>query len=209
MAAKRHRAASPAAGGPVQVLWTGAETIHGAAISRFGVTMSRDGKTTALVRESFAQPPEVWAGPIGAWRQVTTDNRNAHPSGARQEPALEERRLHRPGLAALSPKDYDASTQVSDGGLRPRWSRGVVTPELAGHVRQCDSARQPGVFRLLSQLPRQLRPGRDVSPRANVKDFGYGDLRDILSGRGSRSLHTRPGGQHADRRRPAGATAAT
>ena len=44
--------------------------------------------------------------------------------------------------------------------------------------------------------------------RANVKDFGYGDLRDILAGV-DEVVKTPPGGRGPRSASPAGATAAT
>src|SRR5262249_16317817 len=55
--------------------WSGDESI-GADMPGFALTvsMSADGKATAQVRESFAAPPEVWAGPVGEWKQLTHGN---------------------------------------------------------------------------------------------------------------------------------------
>ena len=78
------------AGSEVQLQWTGAEKVHGARDFDFGFTVTRDGKTSAVVRESYAQPPEIWAGPIGAWRQITTANRDVHPIWRGTQSALEE-----------------------------------------------------------------------------------------------------------------------
>ena len=59
--------------GQITTLWTGAESI--AAESRHRVSIAGDEKTSALVRQSFLQPPEIWAGPLGAWEQLTHANR--------------------------------------------------------------------------------------------------------------------------------------
>src|ERR1043166_9138745 len=44
------------------------------------VSMSDDGKVAAAVRSSFATAPEVWAGGIGDWKQITQRNKNAKPA---------------------------------------------------------------------------------------------------------------------------------
>src|SRR5205823_141583 len=50
-------------------MWKGAEGLH--AFGNFpDLTMSKDAKTAAAVRSSFEAPPEVWAGPIGEWKQL-------------------------------------------------------------------------------------------------------------------------------------------
>jgi len=42
--------------------------------------------TAALIRESFQKPPEVFAGPIGGWSQLSRSNERIHASwsGARK-----------------------------------------------------------------------------------------------------------------------------
>src|SRR5205085_1089442 len=89
----------------VKTLWTGAETIS--RTGGVGLSLSRDGQTSAVVRHSFEHPPEVWAGPLGEWRQITNIN------------------------APLRPGSYGQGEEFT---------------------------------------------------RANVKDFGHGDLHDILAG---------------------------
>ena len=43
------------------------------------VSVATDGVTSAVVRSSFAHPYEVWAGPIGSWKQLTSDNQSLQP----------------------------------------------------------------------------------------------------------------------------------
>src|SRR5437588_6127470 len=61
----------------IKTLWTGAETIS--RTNGVGLSLSSDGRMTAVVRHSFAQPPEVWAGPLGEWRQITNINAALRP----------------------------------------------------------------------------------------------------------------------------------
>src|SRR5262249_53520731 len=58
--------------GHLESLWKGDETI-GAEL-RNSISVAADGKTTALVRQTFEQPPEVWTGAIGSWTQRTRAN---------------------------------------------------------------------------------------------------------------------------------------
>src|SRR5947208_6336665 len=57
----------------VRTIWKGAEDLH--AFGNFpNFAVSKDGKFAAGERSSFETPPEIWAGPIGEWRQLTTNN---------------------------------------------------------------------------------------------------------------------------------------
>src|SRR5712672_843397 len=57
----------------VRTIWNGAEHIH--AFGNFpNFALSNDGKFAATVRSSYNSPPEVFAGPLGEWRQLTNNN---------------------------------------------------------------------------------------------------------------------------------------
>src|SRR5579872_2656962 len=55
----------------VSNLWRGAEIIT-AGLWNPNISVSSDGTHSAVIRSSFSTPPEVWAGAIGQWKQVTT-----------------------------------------------------------------------------------------------------------------------------------------
>src|SRR5262249_10825424 len=56
-----------------RTLWKGPEGIH--AFGNFpDFDLSKDGKFAAAVRETYNSPPEVFAGPVGEWRQLTSNN---------------------------------------------------------------------------------------------------------------------------------------
>jgi dipeptidyl aminopeptidase/acylaminoacyl peptidase len=180
----------PAAGGPVQVLWTGPESIHGAADFSLGLTMSRDGKTTALSRESFEQPPEVWAGPIGTWRQVTTDNRDAHPTwGETKNLRWKSDEFTVQGWL-IYPKDYDPSKKYPMVVYVHGGPEGVVTPSYPDTFGDATVLGSQGYFVFYPNF-RGSAGQAEAFTAANVKDYGYGDLRDILSGL-TEVLHTVP-----------------
>src|SRR5205807_1399589 len=62
----------------VATIWKGAENIH--AFGNFpNFAISEDGKFAAAGRSSYETPPEIWAGPIGEWRQLTTNNAAVSP----------------------------------------------------------------------------------------------------------------------------------
>jgi dipeptidyl aminopeptidase/acylaminoacyl peptidase len=56
-----------------QTIWKGPEGIH--AFGNFpDFSLSSDGKLAAAELSSYNSPPEVFAGPLGEWRQLTNNN---------------------------------------------------------------------------------------------------------------------------------------
>ena len=51
-------------------VWKGPETLS-LGWWNHGLSVARDGKTTATLRETFSACPEVWAGAMGEWKQIT------------------------------------------------------------------------------------------------------------------------------------------
>src|SRR5207245_5476451 len=68
----------------VRTIWKGPEDLH--AFGNFpNFAVSKDGKFAAAERSSFETPPEVWAGPIGEWRQLTRNNAALSPTWGKAE----------------------------------------------------------------------------------------------------------------------------
>jgi dipeptidyl aminopeptidase/acylaminoacyl peptidase len=65
-------------------LWRGAESIHAAGFG-LGISLARDGRTSAVTRNSFERAPEVYAGAIGSWAALTHANSLQHPSWGKVE----------------------------------------------------------------------------------------------------------------------------
>ncbi len=168
------------AAGKIQTLWKGAETLS-AGGWRGGVSLARDGRTCAVIVQSFSQPPEVWAGPIGEWRQLTRVNRDAHRNWGKSESIHWSNDGFRLQGWLTYPVDYDPSrkyplvVQVHGGPAsmaHPAWPRPFLDfTILSGQ----------GYF-VLRPNPRGSFGTGEAFTRANVKDFGYGDFRDILAG---------------------------
>jgi len=56
-----------------RTIWKGSEGIH--AFGNFpNFALSDDGNFAAIVRSTYNSPPEVFAGPIGEWHQLTDNN---------------------------------------------------------------------------------------------------------------------------------------
>jgi dipeptidyl aminopeptidase/acylaminoacyl peptidase len=168
--------------GKIVTLWTGAEVVTASGWPGLpSVSLSADGKSSAVVRHSFQQPPEVWAGPIGNWKQVTQANRDARPSWGEAKSI----RWTSDGLAIqgwlVYPKDYDPKRRypmvvVVHGG--PSWMHRSAWPSASFDYAELSAA---GYFVLLPNPRGSFGQGQAFT-RANVKDFGHGDFRDILAG---------------------------
>jgi dipeptidyl aminopeptidase/acylaminoacyl peptidase len=168
----------------ISPLWSGPETLSvlpSAGTRNPAVSLARDGQTCALIRESGTLPPEVWAGPIGAWRQITHSNDPAHPNWGKEESIHWSNDGFNIQGWLTYPIDYNPTrryplvVQVHGGPgsvARPRWPITFFDFTLLSHV---------GYF-VLRPNPRGSFGQGEAFTRANVKDFGYGDLRDILAG---------------------------
>lgn len=167
--------------GKVKTLWKGDEDVH--AFGNFpNFALSRDGAFSAVVRSSYQQAPEVWAGPIGRWHKLTDNNREQRPAWG-QAQSLE---WANDGFSVqgwlLPPKEVQPGRRypmvvLIHGGpawmARPEWPAEfpLTAPMLASQ----------GYF-VLEPNPRGSYGQGEAFTQANVKDFGGGDLRDILAG---------------------------
>jgi dipeptidyl aminopeptidase/acylaminoacyl peptidase len=168
----------------VRTIWKGSEGIH--AFGNFpNFALSRDGKIATAVRGDYNTPPEVWAGPIGNLRQLTTNNSALPMTWGKAESVdwtndgfniqgwLIPPQKIEPG------KKYPMVVFVHGG------PSGVTTSEWpagAGMSRAIIAALSANGYFVLLPNPRgSYGQGEDFT-RANVKDFGGGDLRDIMAG---------------------------
>jgi dipeptidyl aminopeptidase/acylaminoacyl peptidase len=172
-----------AKGGAMQTIWTGEETARPASdfwVSTATTTSSASDKVTvAIVRQSANVPSEIWAGPIGQWKQLTTLNAAIKPAWG------EMRNIHwmngttRVQGWLMLPKDFDPQKKYPlivnvHGGpsaaCGSRWDPGTMGPQSAlGYFALCPN-------------PRGSYGQGEAFTQGNVKDFGGGDFRDIMAG---------------------------
>ncbi len=167
--------------GKVETLWRGLETISTGSAWDFGISLATDGKSCALVRQSFQEPPEIWAGEIGAWKQVTHLNGNIRPEWGKSESIHWQSDGMEIQSWLLYPVNYDPS------------KRYPMVVSVHGGPGAAEKPAWPGPFFDLALLseegyfvffpnPRGSFGSGEAFTAANVKDFGYGDFRDILAG---------------------------
>jgi dipeptidyl aminopeptidase/acylaminoacyl peptidase len=135
----------------------------------------------ALVRSSFDSPPEVWAGDLMNLKQITHINDAAKPVWGRAESVeWENEGFHVQGWLLL-PAHYDPAKKYP------------LIVEVHGGPSSAVVPRWPGVgygpvpfsaldYFVLMPNPRGSYGEGEKFTQANRKDFGYGDLRDILAG---------------------------
>ena len=157
--------------------WRGEETV-----TAFGyMTFSSDGAQSAVIRQSASHPPEVWAGDNGAWQQITHANADLHPDWGEFKSLRWTSDNFTVQGWLMYPANYDPHKRYSmvvmvHGG--PALGVGSTWPGIFFNPTALSKA---GYFVLLPN-PRGSYGMGEAFTRANVKDFGYGDLRDILAG---------------------------
>jgi len=167
-----------------RTIWKGPEGIH--AFGNFpNFALSKDGKVAAAVRSTYNSPPEVFAGPLGKWSQLTNNNAALKASwGEAESIEWTNEQLNIQGWlvppAKIEPgKKYPMVVLIHGG------PSGVTTsewPASFGMSRAIIAALSMRGYYVLLPNPRgSYGQGEDFT-RANVKDFGGGDLRDDLAG---------------------------
>jgi dipeptidyl aminopeptidase/acylaminoacyl peptidase len=148
------------------------------------VSLARDGNTSAVVRQSFSSAPEVWAGEVGKWKQITHRNRDLHPAWGKSislqwkvDGETVQGWLTYP-LNFDPAKKYPLVVRVHGG---PSWA---VVPQWPEEWAFYMAMPSQGYF-LLQPNPRGSYGQGEQFTSANVKDFGYGDFRDIMGGVGA------------------------
>lgn len=166
--------------GSVHRLWRGAESVrHGGDYGN--CAFARDGGTAALIQSSWNQPPEIWAGPIGHWRQITHANDSLRPQWGRFESIVWNNGGHRVQGWLLYPAHFDPARHYPlivsvHGG-----PAGCRMPEWPSTHFDMSVMSALGYFVFFPNARGSYGEG-EAFTRANIKDLGGGDLRDILSG---------------------------
>jgi len=167
-------------GSVLQTLWTGEELAHPAGDAwSSGRSVTLDKSVTAIVRQSASAPPEVWAGPIGKWKQLTHINADLKPAWGEMHNIHWTNSTTRVQGWLMLPKDFVPGKQYPlvvnvHGGpssaCASRWDEGGMGPLSAmGYFALCPN-------------PRGSYGQGEAFTQSNVKDFGGGDFRDIMAG---------------------------
>ena len=168
----------------VRTVWHGAEGLH--AFGNFpDFALSADGKVAAAVRSAYDTPPEVWVGAVGQWDQVTHNNASLTPSWGKAENLEWTNENFNIQGWLLAPSKVESDKKYPLVVLIHGGPSSVTTPDWpagAGMSRAIIAALSARGYYVLLPNPRgSYGQGEDFT-RANVKDFGGGDLHDTLAG---------------------------
>jgi dipeptidyl aminopeptidase/acylaminoacyl peptidase len=173
----------------IDSLWRGQELVS-AGLWGPNLSLAHDGKNSAVTRSSFSDPPEIWAGPIGYWRQLTHVNAAVKPAWGQAKSIHWKNDGYEIQGWLIYPRDFDPAkrypmiVEVHGGpgaAVQSEW------PEPSDFAIALAGA---GYFVLQPNPRGSFGQGEDFT-RANVKDFGYGDFHDILAGV-DEALHIAP-----------------
>jgi len=163
--------------GKTSTLWHGPESLT-LDTRALGLSLGRDGRTSAAVRHDFGHAPEVWAGPIGAWKQVSRSNARFATAWG------EARSLHWTTDAGNVQGWLLAPPRIEPGRRYPLAvvvHGGPASAHRAGWPSTAGVLASQGYYVFLPN-PRGSYGQGEAFTLGNVKDFGYGDLKDILAG---------------------------
>ena len=168
----------------VRTMWKGSEGVH--AFGNFpNFAVSKDGTIAAGVLGGYNTPPEVWAGAIGQLKQLTNNNSSMSITWAKAESiewtneGFNIQGWLVPPAKAEANKKYPMVVLIHGGPSSVTTSE---WPAGFGMARAIIAALSTNGYYVLLPNPRGSYGQGEEFTRANVKDFGHGDLRDTMAG---------------------------
>jgi len=168
------------ASGKIEQLYRGADHVSEGTWGP-SVSVSPDGKTSATVRSSFVAPPEIWAGANGDWKQITQRNKNVKPRRGEAKSIRWKSASYEVQGWLVYPANFDAAKKYPMVVSVHGGPGAAVQSEWPANGDFSMALAASGYFVLMPN-PRGSFGNGEAFTRANVRDFGYGDLRDILAG---------------------------
>lgn len=166
--------------GQTETLWKGDQSVHQDG-NYPNLSFAHDGRTSAVIRNSWDRAPEVWAGPAGDWQQITHDNADQRPHWGKAESITWKNEGLRVQGWLLYPENYDPGKRYPMVVQIHGGPAGVRTASWPSAHFDMSVMAGLGYF-VFFPNPRGSYGEGEAFTKANVKDFGGGDLRDILTG---------------------------
>jgi dipeptidyl aminopeptidase/acylaminoacyl peptidase len=163
-----------------EMLWEGSEHLHSDG-NYANFALANDGRTSVAITTTWEQAPEISAGTIGSWRKITNLNTTQTKHWGRTESIVWTNGGFRVQGWLVYPENFDAT------------KRYPMVVEIHGGPSNMRAASWPGTHFDMSVMaalgyfvffpnPRGSYGEGEAFTKANVKDFGGGDLQDILAG---------------------------
>jgi len=171
------------ASGKIDERWSSPGALTSGGAFTYVLSAAHDGKTVAGVFQSFAHPPEVVSisGTPAAVTPVTSRNKSLSPAWGEAKSINWKNSDFEVQGWLLYPRDFDASKKYPlvinvHGG-----PSGIALSHWPGSHDFAAGLSGMGYF-VLYPNPRGSYGQGEAFTHANVKDFGYGDFKDIMAG---------------------------
>ena len=161
------------ASGESERLWKGPESVT--------PSFSDDGTQSAVIRTSWSMPPEIWAGAAGKWQKITSVNGAMKTDWGPAESVEWQNDGFRVQGWLLRPLHYDLQQHYPMIVSVHGGPAGESLPRWPSPFFDLSVLSSEGYFVFFPNPRGSYGQGEEFT-KANVKDFGGGDLRDILSG---------------------------
>lgn len=153
----------------------------GSGMSVMSVSISSDGREYAFLRSSFQHAPEVWAGTLSNLRQISHLNDSIKPLWGKSEDIHWTNEGYQVQGWLLYPSNYDPGKKYPLIVMVHGGPSSAVTPRWPGLGYGGVPFSALGYFVFMPNPRGSFGQGEKFT-QANIRDFGYGDLRDILAG---------------------------
>jgi dipeptidyl aminopeptidase/acylaminoacyl peptidase len=157
-----------------KILWQGEDSVRG---DNGGTSISCPSTIEAALHEGFITPPEIEVGPVGHWHDLTHANAGLTMPATVKSITWKSDGYDVQGwlLLPLNTKGKLPMITVIHGG-----PAAASTPRFNGPGLEKKELEKG--YALFFPNPRGSFGQGEAFTQANVRDFGYGDLRDILAG---------------------------
>lgn len=140
---------------------------------------ARGGTTVALARASFDDPPEIWAGPPSGLVKVTSSNSGATRLYGKAVSLQWQNEDATVQGWLIYPRNFDPHTRYPMVTMIHGGPSAETVPSFGS--RNVSALSSQGYFVFMPN-PRGSFGKGEAFTKADVKDFGYGDWRDDLTG---------------------------
>ncbi len=147
--------------------------------SLYSWSSAKGGAVVALVRASFTEPPEIWVGAPSALRRLSNSNAGAKLLNGKAVSLRWKSDQYTPQGWLIYPLDYDPNRRYPMVTVVHGGPSSASVPSFGN--RNVSALASRGYFVFMPN-PRGSYGFGEAFTRGNIKDFGYGDWRDDLSG---------------------------